>query len=263
MAKRAVNGIALNYRSEGPEGAPWVTFTTGITNDLSMWDAHVAAVTQTHRMLRFDTRAHGDSDASPEPYSLKMLIADIIGLWDGLEIERSSLVGIGLGGVVSLGLALAHPGRLEALVPVACRAETAPEFLASWPPMIEAAQAGGIEAIAEITVQRWFPDTFKSENPEILNWVRAMIRKTSLDGYLGCIAALLEMDYQSQLGTLAMPVLFVSGALDKGGAPPAVMQEMADAVPGAHHVSLPEAGHICTIANPSAFDEALASFLNR
>ena len=114
MAKLVVNGIALNYRIDGPEGAPWVTFTTGITNNLSMWEAHVAAVTRTHRMLRFDTRAHGDSEVSPAPYSLDMLIGDIIGLWDGLGIERSSLVGIGLGGVVSLGLALAHPSRLEA-----------------------------------------------------------------------------------------------------------------------------------------------------
>jgi len=263
MAQIQVNGIALNYRIDGPGGAPWVTFTTGMTNDLTMWDAHVPALSRTHRLLRFDTRGHGDSEASTAPYSLEMLIGDIVGLWDGLEIERSSLVGIGLGGVVSLGLALAHPGRLDGLVPVACRAEPVPEYRAIWPPMIAAARAGGINAIAEKTVQRWFPDEFKAANPEILDWVRAMIGKTSVDGYLGCIAALLEMDYQARLNTISVPTLFVSGALDHVGAPPAVMQGLAEMVPGARHVSLPEAGHICTIANPRAFDEALANFLNR
>ena len=263
MPKLAVGKIALNYRIDGPEGAPWATFTTGITNDLSMWDAHVAALTKTHRMLRFDTRGHGDSEAPPAPYSLDMLIGDILGLWDGLGIERSSLVGIGLGGVVSLGLALAHPGRLDALVPVACRAEPAPEYRAIWPPLIEAVRAGGIEAIVDTTVQRWFPEPFRAANPDVLDRMRAMIRKTSLDGYLGCIAALLEMDYRARLGTIAMPVLFVSGALDHVGAPPVLMQGLAEAVPGARHVALPDAGHICTIANPGAFDEALTGFLNR
>lgn len=262
MPDLTANGIALNYRIDGPDGAPWITFTTGITNDLSMWDPHVAALTRTHRLLRFDTRGHGDSQASPAPYTLDLLIGDIVGLWDGLGIEKSALVGIGLGGVVSLGAALTHPDRLDALVPVACRAEPSPEYRAIWPPMIEAARAGGIEAIAEITVQRWFPDAFKAANPETLDRVRAMIRKTSLDGYLGCIAALLEMDYRAHLGSIAMPVLFVSGALDSVGAPPALMQNLAKAVPGARHVSLRDAGHICTIANPMAFDRALSGFLN-
>ena len=263
MSRLSVAGVALNYRVDGLAGAPWVTFTTGIANDLSMWDAHVASLAGTHRLLRFDTRGHGASDAPPAPYTLDMLIGDIVGLWDGLGIERSSLVGIGLGGVVSLGLALAHPERLDALVPVACRAEPAPEYRAIWPPLIDAARAGGIEAIVETTVQRWFPDGFKAANPDVLDRVRAMIRGTSLAGYLGCIAALLEMDYRARLGAIASPVLFVSGVLDRVGAPPELMGDLAGAVPGARHVSLPDAGHICTIANPGAFDDALAGFLDR
>ncbi len=263
MPRQSVSGIALNYRIDGPEAAPWVTFTTGIANDLSMWDGHVAALSRTHRLLRFDTRGHGGSDAPPAPYTLDMLIGDIVGLWDGLGIKRSTLVGIGLGGVVSLGLALSHPGRLDALVPVACRAEPSPAYRAIWPPLIDAARAGGIEAIVETTVQRWFPDAFKATNPDVIDQVRVMIRRTSLAGYLGCIAALLEMDYRAKLGTIALPVLFVSGARDSVGAPPDLMQDLAETVLEGRHVSLPDAGHICTIANPGAFNDALAGFLNR
>ena len=262
MPVAQVGDIGLNYRIDGPDGAPWITFTTGMTNDLTMWDAHVAARAPTHRLLRFDSRGHGDSDATPAPYTLDMLIGDVVGLWDALGIDRSTLVGLGLGGVVSIGLAIAHGERLDALVPVACRSEPAPQYRAIWPPMIERAKAGGIEAIAETTAERWFPETFRAANPETMAKIRRMILKTSLDGYLGCIAALLTMDYTAGLPKIGVPALLVSGADDHVGAPPHIMQAMADAMPDARHVSLPGAGHICTVANPGAFDEALTAFLN-
>ena len=257
-----VGDIGLNYRIDGPDGAPWITFTTGMTNDLTMWDAHVEALAGTHRLLRFDTRGHGDSEATPPPYALDTLIGDILGLWDVLEIERSTLVGIGLGGVVAIGLALEHADRLDALVPVACRSEPVPQYRAIWPPMIERAKAGGIAAIAETTAERWFPEAFRAANPEVMEKIRRMILKTSLDGYLGCIAALLTMDYTAGLPRIALPALLVSGAEDRAGAPPEVMQAMAESMPDARHVSLPGAGHICTVANPGAFDRALVAFLN-
>ena len=257
-----VGDIGLNYRIDGKDDAPWITFTTGMTNDLTMWDPHVEALAATHRLLRFDTRGHGDSEATPAPYTLDMLIGDIAGLWDALGIERSTLVGLGLGGVVAIGLALSRGDRLDALVPVACRSEPAPQYRAIWPPMIERAKAGGIAAIAETTAERWFPEAFRAANPEVMEKIRRMILKTSLDGYLGCIAALLTMDYTAGLPAIGVPVLLVSGAEDRVGAPPAVMQTMAEAIPDARHVSLPAAGHICTVANPGAFDEALIAFLN-
>ena len=262
MPMARVGDIGLNYRIDGPDGAPWVTFTTGMTNDLTMWDPHVAALSATHRLLRFDSRGHGGSGATTPPYTLEMLIGDIVGLWDSLGIERSTLVGIGLGGVVSIGLALEHGDRLDALVPVACRSEPVPQYRAIWPPMIERAKAGGIEAIADTTAERWFPEAFRAANPDVMAKIRAMIVRTSVDGYLGCIAALLTMDYTAALPGIAVPTLMVSGAEDHVGAPPEVMQAMADAIPGARHVSLPGAGHICTVANPGAFDEALIAFLS-
>ncbi len=261
MSVARLGGIDLNYRIDGPAGAPWITFTTGITNDLTMWDPHVGALSATHRLLRFDSRGHGGSGASPPPYTLDMLIADIVGLWDELGIERSTLVGIGLGGVVSIGLALAHPGRLDALVPVACRSEPSPDYRAIWPPLLERARTGGIDAIAGTTAERWFPEAFRTANPEAMDRIRAMIRRTSLDGYLGCVAALLTMDYTARLPEIDIPTLLVSGAEDRVGAPPAVMREIAERIPRARHVSLPAAGHICTVANPGAFNREIAAFL--
>ncbi len=260
------NGIAINYIIDGPmDGsgdAPWVTFSTGITNDTTMWDDHVAGLADRYRLLRYDSRGHGGSEATAGPYAFDMLNGDVLGLWDALGIERSHLVGIGLGGMTAMAMALDHPERVSALVAAACRAALTPEYQAIWPPMIETARASGIEAIVVRTASRWFHDGFRAANPETMDKVRAMIRRTSLDGYLGCIAALLTLDLGGRVQDLAMPTLFVSGAEDFLGGPPEVMREIAGSVAGARHVTLPGAGHICNIANAQGFTRALGDFFD-
>ena len=259
--KAKINGIDINYVIDGPDGAPWVTFITGISNDVTMWDDHVAALSRDFRLLRYDSRGHGMSGASRAPYNFEMLIGDTVGLWDALGITRSHLVGIGLGGMTAMALALEHPDRVHGLVPAACRAALTPEYEAIWPPMVAVAMEGGIDAIAARTAERWFPEAFRAANPAVMTRVDAMIRRTSLDGYLGCIAALLTLDLGGRIAGITAPSLFVSGALDLVGGPAAMMQGMADTVPGARHVTLPDAGHICSMANPDGFSEAVSGFL--
>jgi 3-oxoadipate enol-lactonase len=263
------NGIEIDCRIDGGKpglaapdaGPPWLTLVTGIANDAGMWDDHMEDLARTHRVLRYDLRGLGGSQSTPAPYTLDLLIADLVGLWDVLDIGRSALGGLGLGGCVSIGTALAHPGRVSALVPISCRAALVPEYQAIWPPLIEAVRARGIEAIVEPTLERWFSPDFRAANPATMNRVRATIRRASVDGYLGCIAALLGLDYGPRLSRLALPVLFVSGEYDRVGAPPYVMQAMADKVTGARHVVLPRATHISPVCNPKAFVQALADFL--
>ncbi len=260
MPRIEANGIEINCEIDGPEGAPWITFITGITNDTTMWDDHVPALSREHRLLRLDSRGHGGSDATSAPYDFHTLTDDVIGVWDALDIERSHVVGIGLGGMTTLMLALREPRRVSAIVPTACRAELVPEYRAIWPPMIELSNEGGIDAIADITAERWFPEPFRETNPGKMDAVRAMIRRTSLDGYHGCIRALLTLSAGERLPDLRMPALFVSGALDFIGGPADVMSEMARTVANGQHVTLPDAGHICNMANPRAYDNALLSF---
>ncbi len=260
--KAEANGIAINYEVDGPQGAPWVTFSTGISNDTTLWDDHVAGLADRYRLLRYDSRGHGASSATAGDYTFDLLCSDALGLWDALGIERSHLVGIGLGGMTAMALALDHPERISALVAAACRAALTPDYEAIWPPMNDIARASGIEAIVERTASRWFPDAFREANPETMENVRAMIRRTSLDGYLGCIAALLTLDLGGRVQDLAVPTLFVSGAEDRLGGPSEMMRELADSVADARHVTLPGAGHICNIANPQGFTRALGEFFD-
>ncbi len=255
------NGLRIHYRIDGREGAPWVTFITGIANDTTMWEGQVAALAEDFRLLRYDSRGHGGTQATAGDYTFDLLMGDVLGLWDALGIRASHLVGLGLGGSTAIGLGIQHSDRLLSLVPSCCRAEMTPTFAAVWPVFIETVKAHGMEGMVEPTVQRWFTDDFKAANPAVLESVRAQIRGTDPLGYYGCIAALLTLAFADRLDRIRVPTLFISGADDFGGGPPEIMQSLAAAVPGARHVSLPHAAHICNIQNPEGFNQELGAFL--
>lgn len=255
------NGIRLHYRIDGRDGAPWVTFITGIANDTTMWNGQIAALEQDFRLLRYDSRGHGGTQATAGDYSFAMLIDDLLGLWEALGIAQSHLVGLGLGGSTAIGVGVDHSEPLLSLVPCCCRAVMTPDFAAVWPSFVATVREHGMEGMVEPTVQRWFTDDFKAAHPEVLEAVRAQIRGTNPLGYYGCIAAFLKLDFQGQLERISVPTLFVSGADDHRGGPPEIMQGLAAAVPGARHVSIPHAAHICNIQNSEGFNVVLGDFL--
>jgi len=213
------------------------------------------------RVLRYDLRGQGKSEATPGPYSIESLAADLVGLWDALDIDRSHLVGLGLGSPVAMRVAIDHPQRVARLVPSCCRARMLPEFAAMWHKLIAAVEAGGIEAITEQTAQRWFSDDFKAAHPDVLDSVRAMIRGTSQAGYLGNVAAFLGLDMEDEIYRIQAPTLFVGGAEDKVGGPEALMRGLAARVPGASYTPVPRAAHIANLQNEADFNAILRRFL--
>jgi 3-oxoadipate enol-lactonase len=255
------NGIKIHYRIDGRDDAPWVTFVTGIANDLTMWDGQIQSLERDFRILRYDFRGHGGSEATLGEYSLSLLTADLLALWDALGIERTHLVGLGLGGAIIQGLAADYPGRVTSLMPCCCRADMTPEFAAIWPRFVEVVKRDGMEGMVEPTVQRWFTEDFRTANPDVIENVRRMIRRTNPLGYIGCIAAFLTLHFGDKIGRIGAPTLYVSGADDHLGGPPAIMQRLADQVPGARHVCVPNAAHICNLQNPSGFNSVLSEFI--
>lgn len=261
MQTAQCNGVRLAYRTQGARGE-WITLVTGIANDYTMWDAQAPALVEAgFRVLRYDLRGQGGSQATPPPYSIALLVQDLVGLWESLGIARSHLVGLGLGGALAQAAAIAHPDRVLKLVPACCRARMVPDFAALWHKLAETVRSGGVEAIVEQTAQRWFSEEFKAANPGVLDGVRAMIRRTSLDGYLGCVEAFLGLDVENELPTIKAQTLYLSGADDKLGGPPALMAGLAARVPGARHVAVPGAAHIANIQNPEAFNRVVLQFL--
>src|SRR5688572_11393176 len=240
--------MRINHRVDGAAG-PWVTFVTGIANDLSLWDGQVPALERDFRILRYDLRGHGGSEATAGDYSIELLVRDLLELLDELKIQKTHLVGLGLGGAVAQAFAIDYSQRLLGLVPCCCRAQMVPDFAAMWHKLRETVQRDGLEAIVEPTVQRWFSEEFKAAHPEVLENVRRMIRRTTPEGYLGVTAAFLGLNEEGKLGRINAPTLYVSGAEDKLGGPPALMSKLAEKVRGARHLSIPNAAHIANIQN--------------
>jgi 3-oxoadipate enol-lactonase len=252
--------IGTHYRVSG--GAErWVTFVTGIANDLTLWDVQAAALESDFQVLCYDLRGHGGSETPAGEYTIEMLANDLRDLLDSLSVRKTFLVGLGLGGAIAQAFAVKHQDRLLGLMPCCCRARMVPDFAAMWHKLRETVQQQGLEAIVEPTVQRWFSDQFKAANPDILEKVRAMIRRTTREGYLGVTAAFLGLNVEDELGRIGVPTLYVSGAEDKLGGPPALMEGLARRVPGARHVSVPNAAHIANIQNPAGFNVVLEGFL--
>jgi 3-oxoadipate enol-lactonase len=226
-----------------------------------MWDAQMPALEPLFRVLRYDLRGQGCTQATKPPYTIAQLVQDLSGLWDKLGIRKTHLVGLGLGGGIAQAAAVQHGERLISLMPVCCRAKMVPDFAAMWHGLIAKVEKEGVESIVEQTAQRWFSEEFKAKNPQVLDSVRAMIRRTSKEGYLGCVGAFLGMDVEDQLSSIRVPTHYLSGADDKLGGPPALMAGLAAKVPGARHASVPKAAHIANIQNPTGFNAALVGFL--
>lgn len=259
-----MNGPTLrtNYRVDG-RGTRWVTFITGIANDLTMWDGQIRALERDFSILRYDLRGHGGSEATPGDYSIGLLVNDLANLLDSRKIRKTALVGLGLGGAIAQAFAIQHPERLERLMPCCCRARMVPDFAALWHELRETVRHNGLESIVEPTVQRWFSEDFKAAHREVLEKVRRMIRRTTLEGYLGVTAAFVGLDVEDDLGKITAPTLYVSGAEDKLGGPPELMKRLSEKVKRASHVSVPKAAHIANIQNPEGFNQVLADFLRR
>ncbi len=255
------NGITLNCTIDRKPDAPWVMFAHGIANDMSIWADVAARLGSWFNILRFDARGHGGSESVGGDYTFKMLTRDAVALMDAMKIPRAHYVGISLGGMVGLGLALDHPDRLLSLACCDARASTTPDYRKAWVDRRAVVLEEGMEPIVEQSMARWFAPGFRQRQPGRAAQVQAMIRRTSPNGYRGCAAALLALDYFRHLGRIATPTLYLVGEHDQG-APPATMRGMQAATPAAQYVEIREAGHLSCIEQPAAVADALANFFS-
>lgn len=257
----AANGIGINYRIDGDAGE-WLVLSNSLATDLSMWDAQARELAGTHRVLRYDQRGHGKTEAPAGRYTFDILIADALALMDALNITRANFCGLSMGGATALGLAQRHPARIARAIVADSGCASTPQSAQQWEERIAIAQKGGMQALVEPTVTRWFPPEVMANNPPYLDKVRGMIRDTPVNGFIGCSAALADHDFRSGVAATKPPVLFLAGEKDAGGAVPAAMKGLHQALPGSRYVELPGAGHISNLDDPAGFARALREFLD-
>jgi 3-oxoadipate enol-lactonase len=255
-----VNGIDIAYRFDGAEDAPVVTLSNSLAADLGMWDSQVEALAPTYRVLRYDTRGHGRTSAPEGPYSMTMLTADLVALWDALGIERGAFCGLSLGGMVGQQLGIEHRGRLTGLVLCDTIARWPEGTSAIWEERMGVARERGMAPLVEGTIERWFTAPYRDRRPPELERIAAMIANTPAAGYVGCASAILGIDFLDRLPAISVPTLVVVGA-DDPATTPARAREIHERIPGAELAVIDDAAHIANVEQPAAFNRTLISFL--
>jgi 3-oxoadipate enol-lactonase len=254
------NGISIHYTLNGPASAPVVTFSHSLATNLSMWEPQAAALAARYRVLRYDTRGHGGTDAPAGPYSLHQLGEDAAALLRGLGIERTHFVGLSMGGMIGQMLALNSPGMLRSLVLCDTSSRVPAEARPVWDERIRVATAKGMEPHVEPTLSRWFTAPFIAQHPEAVEAVRAMIRETTPQGYIGCCHAIKALDLTDRLTAVSVPTLIVVGE-DDPGTPVAAARTIHERIAGSELVILKSASHLSNLEQAEAFSGAITAFL--
>jgi 3-oxoadipate enol-lactonase len=259
--KTKANGIEINYEIHGREGAPWLVLSHSLACSVRMWDPQIAALKDQYRVLAYDTRGHGASEAPKGAYTLEMLADDLSALLKQLGVSSPHFCGLSMGGMIGQTFALKYPGVLRTLTLADTTSRYPAEAAPLWAERITTAESKGMEALAQATVERWFTEPFRRNRPEIVSEVRKLIVATPVAGYAGCCNAIPKINATARLKEIKCPILVIVGA-DDPATPVAMAKEIQDNAPGSKLVVLPQAAHLANLEQPAGFTRALQDFLS-
>jgi 3-oxoadipate enol-lactonase len=249
--------LRMYYELGGPPAASTLVLSNSLGTNLSLWDSQLPVFAKTFRVLRYDSRGHGQTSATQGEYSVETLGRDVIQLLDALNLQRVNFCGLSIGGMTGMWLAVNAPQRLNNLV----LSNTAPKIgqLDTWNDRIRAVREGGTKAVAVQVVERWFTPEFRARHPDKVAKTRQMIESTSTGGYVGSCAAVRDFNFWEQVGTIRAQTLVMAGAHDQS-VPTSDAQKLAKQIPGAEYIELP-AAHISNVEAAGRFTDEVTAFL--
>jgi 3-oxoadipate enol-lactonase len=252
-----VNGCHLHYEIAGPANAPALALSNSLGTNFAMWDAQMPELRKSFRVLRYDTRGHGQSEVTPGPYSFEQLGRDVLALADSVNIDKFSFCGLSMGGVIGMWLGINAGKRLGKLALCSTAAKIGNRD--TWNARIEAVRKGGTKSIAAATMERWFTARFREREPQTVERVKHMVESTTAEGFIGCCEALREADFRESISTIRTPTLVISATHDPG-TPPADGKFLAKQILGARYVEL-DAAHLSNIEQHDRFTKEVSDFL--
>ena len=261
MSSKARTGdIQTAYTLSGPEDAPVVVLSHSLGSSGVMWAPQLDLLAERYRVLNYDTRGHGGSDAPAGPYTLAGLAEDAVALLDALDIEQVHWVGLSMGGMIGQALALDHAARLRSLVLADTMAVVGADLQPVWQGRIDMARKEGMAALWPGTAERWFTESFRARSPAALGTIREQFEATAVEGFVGCCEAIRRLDFINELGAIAMPVSIVVGEQDAGTPVPA-SEAMYREIVGSRLFVIPEASHLSNIEQAERFNAILMDHL--
>mmetsp|Transcript_27486 Transcript_27486/g.50785 ORF Transcript_27486/g.50785 Transcript_27486/m.50785 type:complete len:263 (-) Transcript_27486:258-1046(-) len=248
--------VRLHYRIDGPDDGAPVVFANSLGTDMRLWDPIMPLLPAGLRVLRYDKRGHGLSTCPPAPYGMGTLVSDVEQLMDHLGFRDAFFVGLSIGGLIAQGLAVKRLDLVRAMVLSNTGAKIGTKDM--WADRTKAVETGGIEALADATMERWFSRAFLS-TPELELWRNLLVRQPDA-GYIGCSAAISGTDFFATTATLRLPTLGIAGSED-GATPPDLVRETVALVPGSTFHLIRKAGHLPCVEQPEEYATTIADFM--
>lgn len=249
--------VRLHYRWDGPENAAVVLLSNSLGTDLTMWDAQAAAWSKTLRVLRYDTRGHGQSSVTPGPYSIQQLGCDVVSLMDSLGVSRAHFCGLSMGGQTGLWLGGNASERLGKLV--LCNTAAKIGTPEGWGARIDVVKKGGMAGVAPQVLERWFTSAFRAKEPAKVAAVQRLLENTDAQGYIANCEAVRDFDYRERVEKIAVPTLVIAGSADTSTSP-ADAKFITERIRGARYVEL-NAAHLSNVEDEARFTREVGDFL--
>jgi 3-oxoadipate enol-lactonase len=249
--------VRIHYDLAGAANAPVLVFSNSLGENFSMWDPQMPVFQKAFRVLRYDTRGHGQSSVTPGPYIIEQLARDILALLDKLEFERVHFCGLSMGGQTGMWLALNAADRLHKLVLCNTSAKIGtPEM---WNPRIETVRNDGMKSISQAVMERWFSAEYRAKSPDIVATTQRMLESANPDGYVANCAAVRDFDVRDALAAIHVPTLVIAGTHD-AATTPADGRFLAERIAGARYAEL-NAAHLSNIEDRDRFNSEVSKFL--
>jgi 3-oxoadipate enol-lactonase len=257
MPEAEFDGVQIHYQLDGPQDGPVLVLSNSLGTNLHMWDKILPALAGRFRVLRYDTRGHGQSGVLPPPYTVADLGGDLLNLLDHLELQRVDLCGLSLGGLTAIRLGIHEPSRFNRLI----FANTSPRIGTTnmWDERVAAVRQEGMAKLAQSTMARWFTDDFLKNYPEETELPRQNMEQTAPDGYIGCCMAMRDEDLWEEITRIKAPCLIITGESDIA-TPPTMGLALHTQLSGSEYVQL-NAAHLSAWERPEDFQSAVLNFL--
>jgi 3-oxoadipate enol-lactonase len=256
-----INGIRMNYAVEGPETGIPVVLHHPLATNMTIWDELTAALTPRYRVLRFDARGHGKTEAPVGAYNFETLAADVVALMDHAKIERAHFLGLSMGGMAGQYLGLGHAKRFHSLQLVSTSSRIPPEARHLWVDRVKVAREKGMASQPATSMPRWLTEANR-QKPALVARLSNMIETTSLEGYAGWCQAIEKLDITDRLRAITLPTQVIVGA-DDPATPPAAAEAIHRQIAGSTLVVMPAVAHMLCAEDPATFHKHVLAFLEK
>jgi 3-oxoadipate enol-lactonase len=252
-----INNIVHHYVTAGAKDKLALVFSNSLGSDLRIWDDVSDRLSAYFRIVRYDKRGHGLTDAPMLPYTADDLGQDVDGLLDALEISQAVICGVSVGGIIALAWVLNYPQRVRALV--LCDTGARIGSVESWQQRIDTVKTGSLKPLASPTMERWFSAQFRAQRAADVRGYSNMLLQTSVEGYIGTCCALRDADFHPTAARVRCPTLVLCGAEDIA-TPPELGKELARLIHGAQFSLIENAAHLACIEQPEIVAARMMQF---